>query len=1089
MQLPFAPRSALVVVLALIFLPPGSLLGQVDTPAPATEGEAISEIAPTELRCDDRIDPLGVDSTPPRLSWQLRGTGRSQRQVAWQVRVAHSLADLESDAADLWDSGRVNSDTELFIPYGGRPLRTGEAAFWKVRIWDGEGHASAWSRPAQWSAGVVAAADWKARWITDPALLAWTRTAAGFHSEETRVRDAEKWIQVDLGSPQKIEAVKFYALLHSDPERLGFPERFKLEVADEPSFGAKTLVVDQTKADYPDRRAKEIELPLHGVTARYVRLTATQLSQRGGVGCFGLSQLEVLSGGKNLAVKAPVTASDSWERDGWSAQAAVDGIGGERNNPLANSTLLARREFTVGEGLQRAVVFVSGLGHYELSINGARVGQGLLTPGWTAYEKTRLYDTYDLTALLKTGTNAAALCLGGGMYNVQEGRYVKFTTPFHPLTALVQLRLEYADGRVEEVVTDEHWRVTRGPITFSNVYGGEDYDARAEPAGWTTPGFQDETWTPAVIAPAFKGELRGVSHSSPPLIAHEVFKAVTVKSIRPGVSVYDFGQNASIMPRLRVRGAAGVRVKLIPSELVREDGTVDRSSCAPGGGESYWAYTLAGTGEAEEWFPKFFYHGARYLQVELTGTRDGKFPTVESLEAVVVHSDSPAIGEFSCSNELFNRIHTLVRWAQRSNLAHVITDCPHRERLGWLEQYHLNGPALRYNFDLARLYSKCFQDMEDSQLANGLVPDIAPEYVVFGGGFRDSPEWGSAIILAAWQHYVFTGDDAPLRAHYPAMAKYVSYLESRAENGIVSHGLGDWYDLGPKPPGPAQLTPPAVTATAIYYECLRTLALIATRLEKKEDVTRYTAQAETVRAAFNRKFFRNGAGDYATGSQTAQAMPLVLDLAYPAYRDAVLAGLIHRVQERGNAISAGDVGYRYVLRALAEEGRSDVIYAMNNQSEKPGYGYQLAKGCTSLAEAWTADRSSSQNHFMLGQIEEWFYHDLVGLAPDPRAPGFKHVIIRPQPVEGIEWARARYESPHGPVAVLWRKAAHRFFLRVELPPNVSGEVWMKAEGENTIEESGEPAAKRPGVRLERREKGYAVFSIDSGNFDFAVTTQ
>jgi alpha-L-rhamnosidase len=431
----------------------------------------------------------------------------------------------------------------------------------------------------------------------------------------------------------------------------------------------------------------------------------------------------------------------------------------------------------------------------------------------------------------------------------------------------------------------------------------------------------------------------------------------------------------------------------------------------------------------------------------------------------------------------------LVRWAQRSNLSHVITDCPHRERLGWLEQYHLNGPALRYEFDLTRLYAKCFQDMEDAQLANGLVPDIAPEFVTFGDGFRDSPEWGSALILAGWQHFVWTGDDEPLRAHFGAMVRYLAYLEGRSENGIVSHGLGDWYDLGPKPPGKAQLTPVALTATAIYYECICTLELVATQLGKTDEAKHCATQAETVRQAFNRKFFNIKTSVYARGSQTAQAMPLVLDLVDPAQRDAVLAGLVRDIASRGNAITAGDVGYRYLLRALAQEERSDVIYAMNNQSEKPGYGYQLAKGCTSLAEAWTADRTSSQNHFMLGQIMEWFYGSLVGLAPDPGAPGFKRVIIRPQPVEGVEWAEARYQSPRGPIAVLWRKAEHRFFLRAEIPPNVSAEVWIRTRPGDVIEESGEPAVKRPGVRLERIQNGYAVFSVESGDFDFSVRTQ
>lgn len=1051
--------------------------------------EVSSDLSVTELKCDSMTDPMGVDSSPPRLSWQLRGSGRNQRQTAWQVVIASSAENLSADRGEVWDSGKVMSGEQLFRPYAGRALKSGERVVWKVRVWDEKGRASAWSAPASWTMGLLAPSEWKARWITDPELLRWLRPRQGYHSEESKDAATTKWIQVDLGATKKIDAVRLYALRYTVPERLGFPLRFKIELSDDPSLAKPTLLADQTLADVTQKNANLIDLPGRRLSGRYLRLTATKLRAESGVACLAFSQIEVLSGGKNIAVGAKVTASDSWERDQWSAAAVVDGLDLPRANPRANSTLLLRREFTVRNGIKRALLFVSGLGHYEASLNGIRVGQGLLTPGWTAYDKTRLYDTYDVTALLKSGANAAGLCLGSGMYNVQEGRYVKFTSPFKPLTAIAQLRIDYDDGQVEEIATDEHWRVAKGPITFSNVYGGEDYDARLEPVGWNQAGFNDQAWTPAVIGPDFQGKLLGASESSPAFRTYETLAPVTVKQLRTAVSVYDFGQNAAVMPRLRVRGGVGAVVKLRPAELLLPDGRIDTSSCMPANAEVFWSYTLSGTSGGEEWFPKFFYQGCRYLQVELSPGKDGKLPVVESLQTVVVHSDSPSAGEFACSNELFNRIHGLVRWAQRSNLAHVITDCPHRERLGWLEQYHLNGPSLRCNFDLTRLYAKTFQDMADSQLPNGLVPDIAPEYVAFPGGFRDSPEWGSALILAALQHLVWTGDDAPLRRHYDAMTRYVSYLDTRAEKGILSHGLGDWYDLGPKRPGVAQLTPIALTATAIYYECNRAMAQIASRLGRSSDAAHYQSAAEQIAEAFNRKFFNNGVGIYATGSQTAQAMPLVLNIPLPDFRGAVVTALVRDIEAHGNGITAGDVGYRYLLRALAGEGRSDLIYAMNNQSDKPGYGYQLARGCTSLAEAWTADRSSSQNHFMLGQIEEWFFQDLAGLAPDLAGPGFQRLILHPQPVEGMEWARARLQSPRGPVTAGWKKADKRFLLRAEIPANTQAELWLPARPADQIEESGESAAKRPGVHFERWQNGYAIFSLGSGDYDFAVISE
>jgi hypothetical protein len=856
----------------------GGLIGLVAADSPGS-------LTPVALRCDGMSEPLGIDSSPPRLSWQLRGDGgRGLRQRAWQVLVSSSAEYLSRGRADVWDSGRVESDEQLHVPYGGRALRSNEQVFWKLKVWDGENHASAWSAPATWTMGILEPGGWQARWITDPDLL------------------------------------------------------------------------------------------------------------------------------------------------------------GSGPHPRANGTLLLRRQFAVRAGLRRALASVCGLGHYEMTVNGARVGTGLLTPGWTAYDKTSLYDTHDLTRALRAGDNAVGLVLGSGMYSVQPGRYVKFTSAFRPLEAIAQIRLEYADGTVDVVGTDRRWRVTPGPIIFSNVYGGEDDDARLEPRGWEQPGFDDSAWTTAALLEAPARTLRGASYASPPFRAYETFAPLTVRELRPGVAVYDFGQNASMMPRLKVRGPGGASVKMIPAELLNADGSVDRRSS--GGGEASWSYTLAGRPEGESWFPRFFYHGSRYLQVERSAPPGGARPEVESLESVVVHSDSPPAGEFACSSGLFNRIRTLVRWAQRSNLAHVITDCPHRERLGWLEQYHLNGPSLRYETDLARLYAKTFADIADAQQPSGLVPDIAPEYVVFDGGFRDSPEWGSAIVLAAWQHYVWTGDETPLRRNYDAMKRYVAYLAGRAEGDVVDYGLGDWYDLGPKPPGPSQLTPIALTATAIYLEDNQALAKIAARLAREDDVRRYTESADRIKAAFNRRFFDPVRSAYATGSQTSQAMPLVLGLVPEEHRAPVLAALVGDVRAHGNGTTAGDVGYRYVLRALADGGRSDVIFDMNHQSERPGYGYQLAKGATSLTEAWDANPHSSQNHFMLGQIIEWFYADLAGLAPDPAFPGFKRVRIRPRPVSGIAWARASHESPRGRVSVSWRWDGATFSLDVDLPPNTSAEVCL-----------------------------------------------
>ena len=562
--------------------------------------------------------------------------------------------------------------------------------------------------------------------------------------------------------------------------------------------------------------------------------------------------------------------------------------------PAATEALSLRKELAVKPGLRRAIAHVSGLGQYELFLNGTKAGDDLLSPGWTDYNDTILYDTRDVTPLLHPGRVAIGLALGNGMYHVERrNRFAKFTGSFGPLRAICHLRLEYTDDSVQYVGTDESWRVHPGPITYSSIYGGEDYDTRLSPEGWNQPGFNDTGWKHAVAVVRPAGVLRGHSAATEPLRAIEVRQPAAVNALTNlGVTVYDFGQNASYMPRLCVSGPAGSSVRLTPAEIVNDDGSIQRSTMgSTNRGISWWQFTKATDG-GETWFPQFYYVGCRYMEARLspathpspglTATRspsDGAkdaLPRIQSVDGVVLHSSAAPVGEFECSNPLLNRIRDLVRWAQRANMVSVLTDCPHREKLGWLEQYHLNGPAIRYEFDLARMFTKGMNDMADAQTDTGLVPNIAPEYTEFKGAFRAAAEWGGAFIIVPWQQYQFCGDADLLRTHYPAMKRYFAYLEGRATNHILSEGLGDWYDLGPKKPGESQNTRPPVTATAFYFYDATVLSQIAALLGKPEDEQSFAAKAAAIRQAFNEKFFDAANGTYATGSQAANSIALVM---------------------------------------------------------------------------------------------------------------------------------------------------------------------------------------------------------------------
>jgi hypothetical protein len=692
-----------------------------------------------------------------------------------------------------------------------------------------------------------------------------------------------------------------------------------------------------------------------------------------------------------------------------------------------------RKEFSVPAAPTRALVFISGLGFHELRINGAKVGDHVLAPAWTNYRDSVLYETYDVRALLNAGPNALGVLLGNGFYNVAGGRYAKFTGSFGQPRLFLQLHLEFANGTSSDVGTDGSWRTHYGPLTFSCIYGGEDFDARLEPQGWDSPGFDATGWRAAAGVEAPGGVLS--AQASPPLRVQRTFPSVSRNEVKPGIAVYDLGQNFAGWPRIEVSGAAGDQVKLTPGELLDANGLVTQRSS---GGPQYFTYTLKGVG-VEVWSPRFSYYGFRYVQVETTGA-----PVIRSLTGQFVHLDAPRIGSFRCSNDLLNRIHALIDAAIRSNLQHVLTDCPHREKLGWLEESHLMGPSLLYNWDLRSFLPKIIRDIREAQTIDGLIPDIAPEYVTFGSGFRDSPEWGSAAVALPWLAWTWYGDRQPLADSYLTMSRYMDYLQSRSAGHLLLYGLGDWYDIGPHRPGVSQLTPQGFTATAYWLTDLRILERIARLMGRDREAAKSAEQAASVQAAFDQAHF-------ATTSQTALAMSSVLGLSPSA--DAI-AELVADIRRRNNHTSAGDIGYHYVVQALLDAGRSDVLFDMATRADAPSYGAQLAAGATSLTEAWDAGRDSSQNHLMLGHIEEWFYAGLAGIRPDVASPGLRRIRIQPEPVGDLTSVDARWDTFRGPVVVHWRLTEGVFHLTVEIPPGVDAEVSLPGKNARTVSKVG-----------------------------------
>jgi alpha-L-rhamnosidase len=745
---------------------------------------------------------------------------------------------------------------------------------------------------------------------------------------------------------------------------------------------------------------------------------------------------------------------------------------------------LFRKSFNLSRRVARAVLYASGLGQDELRLNGRKVGSDLLTPGWSDYRKTVFYVSYDVTALLRSGENALGVMLGNGMYRVLHtpGRYTKFVGSFGPLKCIVQLDVEFADGGSAEIVSDGTWRTAPGPITFSSTYGGEDYDARRDPQGWDRPGFNEDDWQSAVVTAGPGGEL--MLEIAPPIRVMHIYSPVRITHPAPGVAVYDLGQNFAGWPAIAVTGRAGAVIKLIPGELLDGKGFVSQRSS---GRPQWFSYVLRGTG-VESWHPRFSYYGFRYLEIHGASAQSGA--RLLNVRGDAIHSSSVQIGRFHSSDTLLNRIHLLILRAIENNAMSIFTDCPHREKLGWLEETHLMAPSMLYDFDFARLYTATARNVSDAQKTSGpdagMVPEIAPQYVVFDPQkydvFNDSPEWGSAAVLAPWYVYERTGDLPYLSAQFDVMRRYVAYLATRAHDRIINYGLGNWYDIGPGAPGISKLTSPGVTATAIYYQDLQVMANAAAQLGMSAESHGYERQAEEVRSAFNARFFHPGLHLYDKGSQTAQAMPLVLGIVPEDQRPEVLQALVADIRAHQNHTTAGDVGFHYVVDALMNCGRSDVLLDMLSRTDAPSYGYQLAHGATSLTEAWDANPASSQDHLMLGDAEEWFFRGLGGIDVNLAQPGAARIILSPAVLSPIKWVRTSYQSALGRIESDWRRGATQAVYNFTIPADATATIKLNTPAPASLTINGVGPSKAAGVISTKIGEGSVSIEVGSGRY-------
>ena len=900
------------------------------------------------LKTEHVAEPFGIETRQPRLSWLLESAARGQLQSAYRILAASSLEKLAANEADEWDSGKVPSDNFLEVPYAGRKLSSGQRIYWKVRIWDRNGRASAFSPPTFFEMGLLKKTDWGGKWIA-----------------------------------------------------------------------AKTSI----------------------------------------------------------------------------------------------SSPLFRRDFSINAPIHRARVYVSGLGCYELYLNGQKVGDRVLDPASTYYHNDQpfklasrvLYSTYDVTNYLKDGTNVVGMMLGHGWYSAEAERLApSWRSSYGDRPRLIlQMNIELVDGRMFSVVSDSSWRASPGPIIYNDLFDGEAYDARMEQPGWNKSGFNDSAWNNASLADAPSGVL--TAQLMPPervVDTLQVLKmwASKVPEAFEQTNLYDFGQNFTGWVRLAVSGPRGTKLVLrYGARVYPEDSTLDTRSGetqpSTDGARQTDTYTLKGEG-VEIWEPSFTLHGFRY--VEIRGFTEAS--QVRSIEGRFVRSTVEPTGSFASSNELLNKIHHNIQWTIMSSLQGIPQDAAERaERAAWLGDPGFVAEDYIYNSDMLGFWEKWLQDIQDSQKEDGDTPWDAPPHV--RGAYGVWPSWQSTYPLLAWYLYQYYGDRRVLEDHFSSLVKLISFQSAAAKNySIPDEALGD--HMEPQEDGysrmQAQHTPTALTANAYYYNNVWLVAQIAEVLGRSGDAKSYLMLAQKIKEAFNSRFFDPTSNQYANGSQTANALALYFKLVPPEKISAVTRNLLNDIEKHDEHVTTGIIGTNAIVQVLPSHDAVSLMYRLATQTTYPSLGHQVMTGATTVCENYECSPWLSQNMKMFVSLDKFFYRNLAGISPE--SPGYRHVLIKPQPVEDLQTVTAQERTALGTVKVEWSRGSfvgrtRPFDLKVSIPAGVEATIAIPTfgsknahvlEGGVTVWKSNTYVPGTPGLTGASSKAGAIAFHAGSGSYHFVM---
>jgi len=792
----------------------------------------------------------------------------------------------------------------------------------------------------------------------------------------------------------------------------------------------------------------------------------------------------------------------SWEmglinQSDWIAEWINDGrkVAGNTEDLYAdNPAPLFRRDFNLPKKIKKARLYITGVGYYEAIINGERVGDHHLDPGWTNFSKRVLYSTYNVTGLMKNGGNNMGLMLGNGWYNPLPMKlFGKYNLREHLTIGrpqfIAQLNIEYTDGTTQTIVSNEEWKTHEGPIIRNNIYLGEIYDARKEIDGWDTFGFDDSHWSHAKVSEEKLGKLQ--AQNQPPVKITGLLSPIELTEPKPETYIFDMGQNFAGWAKLKVEAPAGTRIKLRFGELLYEDGTLNvmtsvagqikgknRDGTLRGGAfspDTAWqsdTYITSGKG-IETYTPRFTFHSFRY--VEVTGY-PGK-PPMDAIEGFRLSSDLQKTGSFECSNKLFNDIQKITEWTFLSNVFSVQSDCPHRERFGYGGDIAVTTDAFIYNFDMSVFYAKVVRDFQDAARPNGKLTDTTP----FVGIDYCGIGWALAHPLLLLELYRYYGDISLIEEQYTTAREWFELVISENDL-IITHGLSDHESLAPVP------TPEMVTP--LYYQSAVMMSELAKIIDRKEDAAKYEDLSERIKTAYLKKFLQKGEGKFAPYTQGSQSFALYTGLSPENETEKAVSELVNNIEDHGGHLTTGIFGTKYSLDVLSKYGYAEIASKMVSQKGYPGWDHMLANGATTLWEHWEfSDNTYSHNHPMFGSVSEWFYKWLAGIQADSSAVGFDKITIRPQITSDVNWVKAHYNSVNGKIISEWKRDENSFHLNITIPVNSTATVYLPAEDISEIKEGGADISNVKDIEFVKMENHTAVFRLGSGNYSFESQLQ